>query len=101
MTPEERDLWFKFLKPHSVKFISQKAIDSYIVDFYSPSARLIIEIDGDQHGYEENQASDKIRDKALQAYGFTVLRYTNIQINKNFREVCEDIERVIRERTDF
>ena len=52
MTAEERHLWYDFLKSYPVRFLRQKVIDNYIVDFYCHSARLIIELDGSQH-YEE------------------------------------------------
>ena len=53
MTKEERHLWYDFLKRYPVRFLRQKVIDNYIVDFYCHSARLIIELDGSQH-YEDN-----------------------------------------------
>ena len=52
MTKEERHLWYDFLKSYPVRFLRQKVIDNYIVDFYCHSARLIIELDGSQH-YEK------------------------------------------------
>ena len=42
MTKEERHLWYDFLKMYPVRFLRQKVIDNYIVDFYCHSARLII-----------------------------------------------------------
>ena len=51
-TKEERHLWYDFLKRYPVRFLRQKVIDNYIVDFYCHNARLIIELDGSQH-YEE------------------------------------------------
>ena len=52
MTKEERHLWYDFLRSYTIKFLRQKVIDNYIVDFYCHEARLIIELDGSQH-YEE------------------------------------------------
>ena len=52
MTPEERHLWYDFLRLYPVRFLRQKVIDAYIVDFYCSRARLVIELDGSQH-YEE------------------------------------------------
>ncbi|MBQ2420217.1 MAG: DUF559 domain-containing protein, partial [Clostridia bacterium] len=53
MTKEERRLLYDFLRSYPVRFLRQKVIDNYIVDFYCHEARLIIELDGSQH-YEEN-----------------------------------------------
>jgi len=53
MTKEERHLWYDFLKHYPIRFSRQKVLGSYIVDFYSAKAGLVIELDGSQH-YEEN-----------------------------------------------
>jgi very-short-patch-repair endonuclease len=52
MTKEERHIWYDFLRDYPVRFLRQKVIDNYIVDFYCAKARLVIEIDGSQH-YEK------------------------------------------------
>ena len=49
MTKEERHLWYDFLRKYPVRFLRQKVIDNYIVDFYCHDARIIIELDGSQH----------------------------------------------------
>ena len=49
MTKEERHLWYDFLRQYPVKFLRQKPLGKYIVDFYSAEAKLIIELDGSQH----------------------------------------------------
>lgn len=91
MTKEERKLWYQFLHSCNTRFLRQKVIGNYIVDFYSPKAGVVIELDGGQH-YEDNAIEkDKIRDEYLKNLGLKVLRYTNIDINKNFEEVCNDI----------
>lgn len=46
MTNVEKELWYKFLRKHQYRFLRQKIIENYIVDFYCPKARLIIELDG-------------------------------------------------------
>ena len=98
MTPEERKLWYDFLKPASVTVQRQKVVGSYIVDFYIASCCLVIELDGFQHGEEKQQQKDQQRDAFLSAQGLTVLRYTNQQINHSFKDVCEDISLMIEER---
>ena len=91
MTEEERRLWHDFLKTYSVRFLRQKVIDNYIVDFYCHQARLVIELDGSQHYEEKGLESDCKRDAYLKELGITVLRYSNLDIHKNFEGVCEDI----------
>ena len=91
MTPEERHLWYDFLKTLPVVFKRQKPIGSYIVDFCCPSAKLVIELDGTQH-YEDNGIeNDAKRDAFLNNLGIKVLRYSNLDINQRFENVCEDI----------
>ena len=63
-----------------------------IVDFYCYQAQIIIELDGSQHYDNDEQIEkDKERDEYLKSLGFTVLRYSNYDIHKNFRGVCDDI----------
>ncbi len=69
----------------------QKNIGNYTVDFFIASKRIVIELDGMQHGTEKNSLSDKQRDMELTALGITVLRYRNTDINTNFIGVCKDI----------
>ena len=91
MTPEEKHLWYDFLKKLPITVNRQKNINNYIVDFYIHSRRIIIELDGSQHGKPENAEKDHNRDTTLETLGFTVLRYTNAQIHSNFHGVCNDI----------
>ena len=91
MTKEERKLWYEFFRllPYSVH--RQYVIGNYIVDFYCASAKLAIELDGAQHYEEKAQYYDAERDEFLKSKGITVLRYSNIELNHNFKGVCEDI----------
>ena len=91
MTKEERKLWYEFLKQLPVTVHRQKPIENYIVDFYIPSSKLVIELDGSQHYEEEYQKKDEIRDQRLKELGLTVLRFSNAEVNQNLRGVCEDI----------
>lgn len=50
MTPAERLLWYRFLRGYPVRFQRQKAIGDFIADFYCAKARLVVELDGSQHG---------------------------------------------------
>ncbi len=91
MTPEERHLWYDFLKrlPYNVR--RQHNIENYIVDFYIAKKKIVIEVDGRQHLEQEHREDDRERDLALSEWGIRVLRYTNESIRKNFNAVAGDI----------
>ena len=91
MTPEERHLWYDFLKRLPIRAHRQYNIGNYIVDFFIASKRVVIEIDGLQHKMQENQDADNERDTQLKNLGIKVLRYSNFDVNNNFNVVCEDI----------
>lgn len=91
MTKEERHLWYDFLKTLPVTFNRQKVIGSYIIDFYCASRKIAIELDGSQHYMDEGKKRDSERDAYLNNHGIQVLRYSNLDVNRNFRGVCEDI----------
>ena len=95
MTKEEKHLWYDFLKNLPVTVNRQKNIGNYIVDFFIASKRIVIEIDGWQHGELEQKEKDKQRDKDFKKLGITVLRYTNNDINCRFQGVCIDIAKHI------
>ena len=99
MTKQERHLWYDFLKLLPVTIHRQKVIGHYIVDFYCAQYKFVIEIDGSQHYEEKSIVSDVTRDKYLNSLGITVLRYSNLDINNNFRGVCEDIINFINNHT--
>ena len=91
MTIEERHLWYDFFKQLPITVHRQKPLGIYIVDFYIATSRLVIELDGSQHYEEPHRLKDTERDAWLQNAGYTVLRYSNADIQNRFRGVCEDI----------
>ena len=91
MTPEERRLWYDFLKTLPVTVNRQKVFGRYIVDFYCAKAKLVIELDGSQHFEAEALAADRERDAYFQNLGITVLRYANSDVRDSFDAVCQDI----------
>ena len=97
-TKEENHLWYDFLREYPIRFHRQYVIESYIVDFFCPKAKLIIELDGSQHYSVHGESYDKQRTKKIETYGFTVLRYTNLDIHQRFHSVCEDIDNHVRQR---
>lgn len=92
MTDEERRLWYDFLKSYPIRFLRQKVIDNYIVDFYCHQARLIIELDGSQHYDDKGLHNDRIRTERIESRNLTVIRIPNNAIRQNFRGVCEYID---------
>ena len=91
MTSEERHLWYDFLKSLPVTVNRQKVIGPYIVDFYCASEKLVIELDGSQHYEDQGIKDDQRKDNYLSGLGIRVLRYSNLEINRSFDAVCEDI----------
>ena len=91
MTPEEKHLWYDFLKRLPFNVRRQHNIENYIVDFYIAKKRLVIEIDGKQHLLPENKEEDEKRDAVLSNWGISVLRYSNNAVRNNFNDVAEDI----------
>ena len=98
MTPWERKLWYEYLRTYPVRFQRQKAIGNYIVDFYCAKGRLVIELDGGGHYTEEQIAADQQRTKELENMNLSVIRICNLDIDKNFRGVCEYIDLIMQER---
>ena len=91
MTEEECKLWYQFLKTQSFTVNRQKIIGHYILDFYIAKAKICIELDGSQHYEESHEKRDIERDKYLKEKGIKVLRYSNLEIHRNFKGICEDI----------
>ena len=98
MTPQERKLWFLFLRQYPVRFYRQRPIASYIADFYCASARPVIEIDGAQHYAGEGYARDWRRSNELEALGLHILRFTNEEIDRQFESVTQTIHNIILSR---
>jgi len=77
------------LKGHP--FYRQKIIGKYIVDFYSPKANLVIELDGERHYSEIGRAKDRTRDNVLRKMGVKVLRFSDRDVFENIDGVMEGI----------
>ena len=100
MTESERKLWYQFLRTYPVKWYRQRPIDKYIVDFYCSKAKLIVELDGSQHYQSDGIESDRIRTDRLREYGLEVLRFSNLDIQRNFYAVCTLIDKAVKERVE-
>ncbi len=100
MTKEELHLWYDCLKKLPFTVNRQKVIGNYIADFYIASAKIVIELDGSGHYTYQGKVKDKKRDEFFAENGMLVLRYSNLDIHKNFKFICEDIYNNIIKRLD-
>lgn len=93
MTDAEKALWVKLRRKqlHGLQFYRQKPLGNFIVDFYCPVARLVIEIDGGQHYEVDGRIRDGLRDSYLQSLGLRVLRFSNLDVLKNMDGVIATI----------
>ncbi len=92
MTREERHLWYDFLRGYEPRFVRQKVVGRYILDFYCDAANLAVELDGGQHYEEAGQLHDAQRTEYLEGFGIKVLRFSNLDVMQHFEGVCRVIE---------
>ena len=99
MTGAEALLWKKlrFKQIRGLPFYRQKPLLTFIVDFYCPKAKLVIELDGSQHFEETHRAADAERDAALVGLGLRVLRFDNRQVLTEIESVMAVIDGVVCE----
>ena len=81
-----------------LKIYKQRIIGRFIVDFYCASAKLVIEVDGSRHYEPQGIAYDEERSAFLSALDLSVLRFSNRDIDRNFHDVCENIDIAIQNR---
>ena len=92
-TKQEKVLWGCIRnRKLGIKFKRQYSVGGYILDFYSPEIKLVIELDGQQHSEKENFLYDKERTEYLEVLGCNVLRFKNIEIEKNLEKVLFKIK---------
>ena len=93
MTEAETALWWKLRKRqlNDCQFYRQRIIGSYIVDFYCPERKLVIEIDGSQHYSESGKVKDRMRDNHLTDLGLQILRFSAREVLENLEGVLEVI----------
>ena len=98
LTPQEVKLWVKLreMKAHGFHFRRQAPVGPYVVDFVSFRSKLVVEVDGGQHGMPEGVRSDQLRDATLQSQGFAVRRFWNSDIDANLAGVMESILSALR-----
>ncbi|RDC65335.1 Leucine--tRNA ligase [Adhaeribacter pallidiroseus] len=99
LTSAEARLW-QALRGNKLvgrKFRRQHSIEDYIVDFYCPSEKLIIELDGLMHQQKDITLNDQERDVRLKQLGFIVLRFDNSAIIKDLEKVLATIKSHFRQ----
>ena len=99
LTPAEATLW-RFLKSKQmdgIRFRRQFSIRNYILDFYCPKYKIVIELDGAGHFTEKGIESDKERDEYLNSIGISVLRFENELVFKRTETVLEIIMNKVKE----
>jgi len=96
----ERMLWrgLRGKQLAGLQFYRQKPIANFIVDFYCPAAKLVIEVDGGQHFLASELERDRNRDRHLEAAGLRVLRISNLDVTQNASAVFEMIHNVLLEQ---
>ena len=99
-TRAEQLLWLRVRRKQiaNIQFYPQKPINNYIVDFYAPSIKLIIEVDGGSHFEERGLKKDKNRDADLRKLGLTILHFDNLQVLRSIEDVVEMIYIETRKR---
>ena len=99
MTKEEILLWNNLLRRYQPRFHRQYVIGNYIVDFYCHQAGLVVELDGSQHYTPEKMEYDRKRTEYFKRQGLLVIRFSNLDVTRRFRDVCEEIHRNVEART--
>ena len=95
-TPVEAEaiLWsrLKNKQQHGIRYRRQYSVGRYVVDFYCPSAKLVIELDGSSHDDQEIRQYDHLRDQFLKSLGLRILRFKNNEIRRNLSDVLRTIQ---------
>jgi very-short-patch-repair endonuclease len=93
MTDSERKLWSRIRRKQilGLQFYRQRPIGNYIVDFYCPSAQLVLEVDGSHHANKHAIERDKYRDSYLKQQGVKILRFDNLQVLNQLDAVVESV----------
>ena len=100
MTDSERVLWSRLRGKQlsGIQFYRQKPIGNYIVDFYAPKVKLVVEVDGSQHMMRDHTKKDKFRDESLASMFLKVIRFNSREVLEETDAVVEVINRAIGER---
>jgi very-short-patch-repair endonuclease len=96
MTPAERLLWerLKSRRLDGFKFRAQHPVGPFILDFWCPAKKLVVEVDGEVHA--QRRGYDRARTEQLEAHDYTVIRFTNEEVMLDIESVVQEIRRVLR-----
>jgi len=99
MTPHEVKLWVRLraLRSQGHHFRRQSPQNGYVLDFVCRRVRLIVEVDGGQHGFDDHAARDSKRDAHFGRLGYRVLRFWNNEVDSNLDGVVETIWRALQQ----
>ena len=102
LTDSERVLWSRLRGKQlsGVQFYRQKPLGDYIVDFYAPQVKLVIEVDGSQHLAGHQAEQDRHRNEYLESVGLRVLRFHSNEVLTEVEAVLEAIHKAIGELTE-
>ena len=91
MTPTEKALWQRLRagRLNGLKFRRQHPLGPFIADFYCAAHRLVIEVDGEVHGTQVDR--DRVRTEQFEAYGYRVIRFSNVQVEGDIEAVLVEI----------
>jgi len=98
MTKAEKKLWAALRRKqvNGKRFRRQHPIGKFIVDFYCHEVKLVIELDGSIHNFQEQKEYDLGRSEDIQQLGIKIIRFTNKQVMNNLNKVIADIESEIK-----
>ncbi len=86
------------MSPHPARWLRQRPIANFIVDFYCAQGKLGVELDGAQHYTPDGLIQDAERTKRLEHLGVHVIRFENQAVMRNFSAVCQEINRQLEQR---
>jgi very-short-patch-repair endonuclease len=100
LTPAEVKLWnaLRCRQLAGLRFRCQHPVGQFILDFYCPTCKLVVEVDGKIH--EQQTEYDQARIDYLQAYGYRILRFSNQQVFTDLEAVLDEIKAVAEARVD-
>ena len=97
MTESEQLLWSRVRRKQieGIQFYRQRPIMGFVVDFYAPGAKLVVEVDGSRHLAPEGALQDTQRDAVLRGLGLRVLRFDSAEVLRHVDAVTEAILRAV------
>lgn len=100
LTDSELALWSRLRNKQllGIQFYRQKPLGRYIVDFFAPRVRLVVEVDGSQHMEADHALQDRRRDEYLRSLGLQVLRVNSREVLEEREAVMEAIYRIVVEQ---